>query len=65
MDGNLTKEQKERLRELIENVLEDDVLTLEDEAEILQICIEAAKKRKAEAAEEYLRYRLGGEEETE
>lgn len=54
-----TTEQKERLRKLIDMVLEEDALTLVDESAILDICVNAAKRKEAELTEEMLMERLG------
>ena len=59
MEENLTDEQKDRLRSILDEVLKEDALTLVDESMILRICIDALSKRDGELAEEIIIERLG------
>ena len=59
MDDNLTDEQKDRLRSIIDEVLKEDALTLVDESMILRICIDALSKRDAELVEDIMVERFG------
>ena len=50
----LTADQKESLLEAIKMILDDDILTLEDSAKIMEICREACRQTRMDIKEQLL-----------
>ena len=55
----LPEERKERLKQLIMKIIDEDVLNEFDALKIVDICIDACEREKAEAYEDLLKNMIG------